>query len=143
MMCRLGEKLEAGDSSGESASQLDLRLKLQSRQMHGAFIADRDQHHHDGVTAGTADDGARRAGVDAQLGDCGCGTAVAAAADDGSHLPAEDGEQVAGDRIAVKYGRSRQPPVGPNRSVLIASGRWPLSTRAAVAASTKAVGPHT
>ena len=28
--------------------------------MHGAFIADRDQHHHDGVTAGTADDHGRR-----------------------------------------------------------------------------------
>ena len=143
MMCRLGEKLEAGDSSGESASQLDLRLKLQSRQMHGAFIADRDQHHHDGVTAGTADDGARRAGVDAQLGDRGCSTAVAAAADDGSHLPAEYGEQVAGERIAVKYVGHVNPPVGPNRSVLIALGCWPLSTSAAAAASTKTVGPQT
>ena len=28
---------------------LDLRLKLQSRQIHGAFIADRDQHDYDGV----------------------------------------------------------------------------------------------
>jgi hypothetical protein len=101
-MCRLGEKLEAGDSSGESASPLDLRLKLQSRQMHVAFIADRDQHHHDGVTAGTADDRARRAGVDAQLGDCGCGTAVEAAADDDGHLATEDGVQVACDRVAVK-----------------------------------------
>ena len=44
--------------------------------MHVAFIADRDQHHHDGVTAGAADDRARRAGVDAQLGDRGCSTAV-------------------------------------------------------------------
>jgi hypothetical protein len=79
-----------------------LRLKLESRQMHVAFIADRDQHHHDGVTSGTADDRARRAGVDAQLGDCGWGTAVEAASDDDGHLATEDGEQVAGDRIAVE-----------------------------------------
>src|ERR1700727_266587 len=101
-MCRLGAKLEAGASSGEAASQLDLRLKLQSRQMHVAFVVDRDEHHHYGVTAGTADDRARRAGVDAQLGDCRCGTAVEAAADDDGHLATEDGEQVAGDCVAVK-----------------------------------------
>ena len=70
--------------------------------MHGAFIADRDKHHHDGVTAGTADDRARRAGVDAQLGDCGCSAAVEAAADDGGHLAPKKGEQVAGDRIAIE-----------------------------------------
>jgi hypothetical protein len=40
-------------------------------------------------------------GVDAQFGDRGCGTAVAAATDDG-HFATKDGEQVAGDRVAVK-----------------------------------------
>ncbi len=74
-------------------------MELQSRQMHGALIADRDQHHHDGVTAGTADDRPRRAGVDAQLGDCRCGAAVEAATHDGGHLPTEGGEQVAGDPL--------------------------------------------
>jgi hypothetical protein len=71
--------------------------------MHVAFVADRDQHHYDRVTAGAADDRARRAGVYTQLGDRGCSTAVAAATDDGGHLPAVYGEQVAGDRIAIEH----------------------------------------
>jgi hypothetical protein len=71
--------------------------------MHVAFVADRDQHHYDLVTAGAADDRARRAGVYTQLGDRGCSSAVAAATDDGGHLPAVYGEQVAGDRIAIEH----------------------------------------
>ena len=67
------------------------------------FTADRDQHHDDGMTGGTAGDRARRARVHAQLGDRGCGAAVAAAADDGGHLPAVYGEQVARDRIAIEH----------------------------------------
>src|ERR1700742_242418 len=99
MMIAEAKKLEAGDC-GKSASQLDPGLKLQSRQVNVAFIADRDEHHHDGVTAGAADDRARRAGADAKPGDCGSGTAVEAAADDSGHLAAEYGEQVAGNRVA-------------------------------------------
>ena len=67
-----------------------------------AFITDCDQHHHHGVTLGTADDRARRARVHTQLGDRGCSTAVAATADGGGHLATEGGEQIAGDRIAIE-----------------------------------------
>jgi hypothetical protein len=84
------------------ASREDLLLKLESRQIDVAFTADRDQHHHDHMTAGAANDRARRAGVHTQLGDYGCGTAVKTAADDDGHLATEDGEQVAGDRVAIE-----------------------------------------
>ena len=72
--------------------------------MHVAFIANRDQNNHDGVTAGTAGDRDRRTRVDAQLGDCGCkcGTAGAPASHDDRPLATEDGERVAGDRITVR-----------------------------------------
>ena len=71
--------------------------------MHVAFIAGRDQDHHDGVTAGTADDRARCAGVHAQLGERGRSATFAAAADDCGHLAADGGEQIAGNRVAVQH----------------------------------------
>jgi hypothetical protein len=71
--------------------------------MHVAFTADRDQHHHHGMTVGAVDDRARRASVNTQFGDRGCSTAIEAAADDGRHVATKDGEQVAGDRIAIEH----------------------------------------
>jgi hypothetical protein len=86
-------------SSGESASHLDLLLKLLGR--HVAFTADRDQHPDDGMTVGTAGDSARRERRRTARRR-GCSAAVAAAADDGGQLAAEGGEQVAGGGVAVE-----------------------------------------
>ena len=91
--------------------------------MHVAFIADRDQHHHDGVTAGTAGDGARRAGVHTQLGDADAvpqlrqrpTTAVISRPKTANRSPAI--------ALASSSVGHINLPVGPKRSVLIAVGR--------------------
>jgi hypothetical protein len=76
-------------------------LKLESRQIDVPFSADRDRHHDDGMTVGTAGDSARleRRRTARRRG---CSAAVAAAADDGGQLAAEGDEQVAGDGVAVE-----------------------------------------
>src|SRR5438105_778922 len=105
--------------------------------------ADLDHHEQDAAAARAAGDGSRGTQVDAHLGEqSGVATAAADAARR-CHLLVEELIKRPGDRVAVECLHRAQPPVGPNRSVLICMASCPALTSSSAIASTNPVGPQT
>src|SRR5690606_8386836 len=111
----------------------------------------RPDHAQDDLFAGgTAGDESRGPVVETQGRDrAGAGAARAAGLGAGD-VDGEDLAQRAGQRVPVRVVVldhvaivHRQPPVGPNRSVLILRAAWPRASSTSAAVSTNPVGPQT